>query len=72
MEPFKDHRVMEPFKGHRVMEPSIGHQVGIFLHVLLLKKTNLDHLELYFWRIIFNSNLENICSHNFLEEKKND
>jgi hypothetical protein len=54
------------------MEPSIGHQVGIFLHVLLLKKTNLDHLELYFWRIIFNSNLENICSHNFLEEKKND
>jgi hypothetical protein len=38
----------------------------------LLKRANLDHLELSFRRIIFNSNLVNTCSHNLLEEKKND
>ncbi len=39
-------------------------------HLLLLKKVNSDHLEFFFKRIIFNSNLENIESHNLFEEKK--
>jgi hypothetical protein len=72
IKPFKGHRAMEPPKGHQAMEPSIGHQVGIFLHLLLLKKANSDHLELSLQRIIFNSNLENTCSHSLFEEEKND
>ncbi len=55
---------------------SIGHQVGIFFHLLpspSLEKVNLDHLKLFFPDIIFDSNLENICSHNFLSwEEEND
>jgi hypothetical protein len=33
----------------------------------LFKRANSNNLGLYFWRIIFNSNLENTCSHNLLE-----
>jgi hypothetical protein len=42
------------------------------LHFLLLKTANSDHLELSFQRILFNSNMENTCSHNLLEEENND
>jgi hypothetical protein len=70
MEASKGHQVMEPFKGHQALEPSIGHQVRIFLHLspfLFLEKPNLDHSN-----IIFDLNLENICSYNFPWEEKND
>jgi hypothetical protein len=64
---------MEASKGHQAIEPSIGHQVGIFFHLLpspFLEKGEFRSFGTFFpWTFFFNSNLENTCSHNLLEEK---
>jgi hypothetical protein len=66
---------MGPFKGHQAIEPSIGHRVRIFFHLLpspSLKKGEFRSLVAFFFsgHLFFNSNIENIHSHNLFEEKK--
>jgi hypothetical protein len=43
-----------------------------FISFLFFKRVKLDDLGLYFPGIIFNSNLEKTCSHNFIGEEKNE
>jgi hypothetical protein len=75
MKPSKGHQTLKPSKSHQALEPSIGHRVRIFLHLFpfpFLEKANLDHLGVTFPNIIFDLNIENICSYNFPWEENND
>jgi hypothetical protein len=73
MEHFIGHQASEHFIGHQALEHSIGHQ-ALDLPSPPFSFSLRGGLEsfgvLSFPNVVFNSNLENTCSHNLLEEEK--